>query len=121
MVKFVIRDELPTLNEWNLINRANKYAGNSKKADVERRIMLYIREQIPNVSFDRPIFIRYKWVCKNRKKDKDNIAFAKKFIQDAMVKAGVIKNDGWNNIVGWSDHFEVDPDNPRIEVAIRCR
>ena len=50
--------------------------------------------------------------------DKDNIAFAKKFIQDSLVHAGVLANDGWNQIEGFTDDFAVDPKNPRVEVTI---
>ena len=39
-------------------------------------------------------------------------------IQDALVECGVLQNDGWKNIVGFSDDFFVDPKNPRIEVDI---
>ena len=49
---------------------------------------------------------------------KDNIAFAKKFIQDALVKSRVLKNDGWNDIDGFSDDFRVDKKRPRVEVRI---
>ena len=40
-------------------------------------------------------------------------------IQDALVNKGVLKNDGWEHIVGFSDRFDVDTQNPRIEVLIR--
>jgi Holliday junction resolvase RusA-like endonuclease len=40
-------------------------------------------------------------------------------IQDALVKAKVLKNDGWKEITGFQDNFFVDKDNPRIEVEIQ--
>ena len=64
------------------------------------------------------MYITFRWLCKNKKKDKDNIAFAKKFILDGLVEAGVIKNDGWDDIEGFQDEFEIDAKNPRIEVEI---
>ena len=51
-------------------------------------------------------------------KDKDNIAFSKKFIQDALVLEGIIPGDGWKNIEGFVDNFFIDKQNPRIEVTI---
>ena len=48
-----------------------------------------------------------------------NIAFAKKFIQDALVQCSILKDDGRNYVVGFSDKFDVDKKNPRIEVLIR--
>ena len=41
-----------------------------------------------------------------------------KVILDGMVEAGVIKNDGWKEVLGFRDSFYVDKDNPRIEVFI---
>lgn len=61
----------------------------------------------------------FTWYCKDQKKDPDNISFAKKYILDGMVDAGVLKNDGWKQIQGFEDRFEVDKDNPRVEVEIR--
>ena len=52
--------------------------------------------------------MRYLWVEKNKRRDKDNIAFAKKFIQDALVKEKVLENDGWAQIESWTDAFTVD-------------
>lgn len=61
----------------------------------------------------------YRWYEPNRKRDKDNIAaVGRKIIQDALVEAGVIRNDGWNDIRGFSDEFYVDKNEPRIEVEI---
>ena len=54
----------------------------------------------------------------NKRKDKDNIAFAKKFILDGMIQAKLIQNDGWKEISGFTDEFHVDKNNPRVEVTI---
>lgn len=34
------------------------------------------------------------------------------------MKARYLSNDGWKNIRGFEDHFEVDAKNPRIVVEI---
>jgi Holliday junction resolvase RusA-like endonuclease len=62
--------------------------------------------------------MEYTWYEPNRKRDKDNIAFAKKFCQDALVKSGTLANDGWAEIDGFTDTFEVDKRRPRVEVKI---
>ena len=66
----------------------------------------------------KPVYITYKWYEPNKKRDLDNIAFAKKFVQDALVTNGILENDGWANIVGFCDEFYVDKENPRVEVEI---
>ncbi|WP_230197975.1 RusA family crossover junction endodeoxyribonuclease [Megasphaera massiliensis] len=63
-------------------------------------------------------YIKFHWVEKNKRRDKDNIAFAKKFILDALQEMGILQNDGWSEILGFSDTFDVDKDNPRIEVSL---
>lgn len=63
--------------------------------------------------------MRYKWFEKNRRRDLDNVSsFGRKVIQDALVQAHTIQNDGWKEITGFSDEFFVDARNPRIEVEI---
>lgn len=64
--------------------------------------------------------VRYHvlWVEQNRKRDLDNVAFGKKFIQDGLVKAGILKNDTYHEIAGFSDEFAYDSKNPRIVVTI---
>lgn len=69
---------------------------------------------------EKPVFMEYLWIEPNRRRDKDNISsFGRKVIQDALVSAGVLKDDGWKHVVGFSDRFEVDKENPRIEVIIK--
>ena len=63
-------------------------------------------------------FAKYGAENWTRIETKDNIAFAKKFIQDSLVKEKVIQNDGWKEIDSWSDEFSVDAQHPRVEVDI---
>ena len=99
---------LPTsLNEYIRIERGNKYeAARIKKTETERVAWLCKSQKIKPVT-DK-VYITFVWVVKNRKKDPDNIAFAKKFILDGLVMAKVIKQDNLNNIVGFRDIFVVD-------------
>lgn len=73
---------------------------------------------LKNLKIEKSVYIRYTWVEENKKRDKDNIASAKKYVQDALVQAGVLKNDGWNNIVGFEDRFEIDKEKPGVLVEI---
>ena len=41
-----------------------------------------------------------------------------KYILDAMIETGLIKNDGWKNVEGFKDRFEIDKDKPRVEVLV---
>lgn len=69
-----------------------------------------------------PVKLHYTFYEPNRRRDKDNIAAtAHKFIQDALVQCGVLPNDSWADIEGFSDSFFIDKNNPRIEVTIEGR
>ena len=63
-------------------------------------------------------YILFRWIEKDKRRDKDNISFAKKFILDALQEADILRNDGWGEIIGFSDTFAVDKANPRVEVYL---
>lgn len=115
----VIQGRLDNLNDYTSACRTNQYKGGQMKAKNERVCMAYIKSQLRGVHIKRKVYMRYKWYEKDRRRDLDNISsFGRKVIQDSLVKCGVLENDGWKNISGFSDEFFVDAKNPRIEVEI---
>lgn len=119
MIKFIIPGVLPGLNEYINAERRNKYKAAKIKKQTEHLIILIARSKLRGVAIKPPVTIHYTWVEPNKRRDKDNIAFAKKFIQDSLVKAKILPNDGWEHIEGFTDTFDVDKKNPRVEVEIR--
>lgn len=118
MVKLVIRGTLPGLNDYITAERSNKYAGAKMKKQCETVVMHHARA-LGKAGFEKPVHMLYQWYEPNRRRDKDNISsFGRKVIQDALVRCGVLKNDGWANIDGFADEFYIDKKNPRIEVKI---
>ena len=116
--KFTIYGRLPSLNEYVLANRGNKYAGASMKKHTEKLICKAIRESgIKHHS--EPVTLSIDWYEPNNRRDLDNIQFGTKFIQDAMVKAGILTDDSRKYVVGLEHHVFTDKENPRIEVEIR--
>lgn len=111
---------LPGLNEYIDAERGHKgkYKAASMKKQAQNVIGYMIKTQLRGVRFTRPVVIHYLWIEPSRRRDKDNIAFAKKFIQDSLVENGVLPNDGWANIEHFTDDFAVDQNNPRVEVTI---
>lgn len=87
---------------------------------MKQRDQKIICQHIPSgLKFKKRIFIEYNYFEPNTKRDKDNISgYFHKVFQDALVQAGCIPNDGWKTIRGFTDYFEVDRGNPRIEVVI---
>ena len=94
---------LPTLNEYINIERSNKYAAAKMKKSATNMVAWEATAQLkPIAGKCEYMFI---WNEPTTRRDPDNIAFAKKFILDGMVAAGIIKNDGWKNIGGFVDRF----------------
>lgn len=116
--KLIIDGQLNNLNDYTAACRRNRFAGAKMKTDNEEIITQYILMQLHDVHFTQRVYIQFTWIEPNRKRDLDNVAFAKKFILDALVRNNVIENDGWKGVGGFEDKFAVDKENPRIEVII---
>lgn len=104
--KLEIKQKLPSLNDYIKQCRANKFAGAEMKKKIEYDIWIYIIEQIRSVKIEKPVKITFTWIEENGKRDLDNICFAKKFILDALVKAGILTNDNRRYVSGFTDKFE---------------
>lgn len=122
--RFIILGKLPGLNDYLKAERSfsKKHScGNDMKQQCQKLISNAIRTQLKRLAIKVPVSIEYRFYEPNKKRDLDNIAgVAHKFVQDSLVKCGVIENDGWSNITGFSDSFYVDHHNPRIEVTLKC-
>ena len=103
--------KLPSLNEYINECRGNKFAGARMKKNIESDIA-YCMTSLPR--FKKPIHITFKWVESNRKRDLDNVCFAKKFILDALVKSGHMKDDNRNYVIGFVDEFYYDKESKVI-------
>lgn len=117
--KFIIYGKLPGINELIECNRSNIHKGSSLKSKAQHICECSIRQCLGRLKLDKPVVLKYYFYEQNKRRDLDNISgFAHKVIQDALVKCGVLQNDGWKNIIGYEDHFFVDKLHPRIEVII---
>ncbi len=115
--KLVIPGELPGLNEIIAISKEHwaKYA--EEKHNRTEEIAYLTRSQIKKKY--KKVDLIFNWYCKDKRRDKDNIIAGQKFIIDGLVKAGVIENDGWKQIGNIFHFFEVDSENPRVEIIIK--
>ena len=69
--------KFPSLNDYVNACRSNHYAGGGMKKKVQKDIAPYIKT-LPYC--EKPVRIDFLWVEKTKRRDYDNIAFAKKFI-----------------------------------------
>lgn len=103
MERAEIKMKLPSLNDYVNICRRNRYESASFKKKIERQISRYI-DELP--AFEKPVTIHFHWIEKDSRRDLDNIAFAKKFILDAMVKSGKLADDNRKFVTAFTDTFE---------------
>ena len=115
-----IPGRLDGLNKFIGANRSNSCAGKKKKKRNERAVSKAIENCLHGVKIENPVYMEYIWYERDMRRDLDNISsFGRKVIQDALVNAAVLKGDGWKYVVGFSDRFEIDKTDPRIEVKIK--
>lgn len=119
--KIIINARLPGLNDFYNLAKGRKgmYMANNKKQEVEEMIAYTALNQVKDRPIKSPVAIEYHWVEPNKRRDLDNIAFAKKFINDALVKIGILEGDGWRDIKALKDTFAFESRNPRVEILIR--
>ena len=95
--------KLPSLNDYVLACRSNKFLAAKMKKDTEYEIGAYLQD-IPHIT--KPVLINFHWIEGSKRRDIDNVAFAKKFILDALVKYGKLENDDNRYVAGFMDSFE---------------
>jgi Holliday junction resolvase RusA-like endonuclease len=115
-MRVTIPGELPAMNEIIAAAKRSRYAYNDEKQAYTTLVATEARLQ-GVVRFERAD-IHCHWVCKNRRKDKDNVQAGIKFVLDGLVQAGVLPNDGWRNIGTITHSFAVDKDRPRVEITV---
>ena len=117
-MKIIIPFALPGLNDYIEAERAHRQKGAALNRKCQRDIAAVLKKQVKG-PLREPVVMRYTWVEKDRRRDKDNVSsFGRKIIQDTLVSMNALRNDGWANIAGFSDEFRVDKKRPRVEIEI---
>ncbi len=117
---FTIPGSLPSLNQYTRACRSDARMGARLKRQVESIVKQAASTQQPP-TFSGPVFLTFAWHESSRRRDLDNVAFAKKFILDALVALGVLPDDGRRYVTGFVDVFHLDRRDPRVEVTIERR
>lgn len=112
---FEIPGTLPTLNQYVNRERTNRFSA----ASLKRKTQDYIRAFILDApKFPGQVTVWFDWIRPDMRSDKDNVAFAKKFVLDALQEAGVITKDSWKLCTPYDRKFVVNKSNPRTVVLI---
>lgn len=110
---------MPDLNNYIASCNRHHMRGAKMKKDYMTIANYAIRKQLGRLKITKPVYINYHHYEADMRRDKSNVgSFAVKVIEDSLQACGVLSNDGWANISGYSQEFDVDKANPRIEVTI---
>ena len=117
---FEVPGRLPGLNEYTSACRSNPYAGAKLKREATEACM-WAAKAAGIRPAAVPVDVHVTWVEPNTRRDKDNIRFGVKFVLDALVRLGVIPDDGWGQVGSLSDSYMVNKYNPRVIVALESK
>ena len=111
---YKIEYKFTSLNDYIKAERTNRYMAAAIKKRETRIAYLHFKGK---AKIDVPCRLRFTWLIKDKRRDLDNIGYAKKYLLDGMVKAGVIENDGLKQIIGLQDEFILcDTDGVIVEI-----
>lgn len=111
---FAVPGRFPSLNEFYRMTPAQQ---GRVKCECDMRV-----KRAAEGAGLRPVGrcrVEFAWFEPNRRRDLDNVAFAKKFVLDGLVKAGVLRDDSPRYVLGLADEFGYDRDDPRVVVTLR--
>ena len=122
--EFEIPGRLDGLNEYTAACRTSSVVGGELKRRNQDVVCKAIRAA-RLCHMKTPVDIEITWIegikpgaRSFRPRDKDNIAFAKKFVLDALVEMDIIKDDGFRCIGALSDKFRLNRNDPAIVVRL---
>ena len=117
--QIIVPHRFETLNAFIDANRKGKGRWNGGNS-MKQKDQAIIRKYLPDIRIKKPVYLDYTFYEKDRKRDLDNVSgYFHKIFQDALVEAGILKNDNWEHIRGFSDRFYVDRRFPHIEIVVR--
>ena len=105
IIELWIPYKFPSLNQYVNECRKNRFAGAKMKKDIQYDISFFIA-RLPK--FEKPVKIEFVWYEENKRRDLDNVAFAKKFILDSLVENGKLKDDNRRFVTAFSDDFKYE-------------
>ncbi len=117
-MKLTIDREMCDLNTYIKALNAHYHSGNAiKQQETDYVYIMCLQQKLKSIT-QYPVVVNFEWYCANERKDIDNVSFAKKFILDGMVKAGVLQNDSRRFVKGFTDQFFIDKESPRVVITI---
>ena len=113
---------MPGLNEYINAERSNKYKASSIKRNVEKDLGFVIQNALSLGKLhkhNKTCCLEIEWVEENNRRDGDNISFATKFIQDALVRNGIFPDDNRKYIDELHHTFKTEKGINKVIVKIK--
>lgn len=117
---FTIQGRLPSLNDYINACRSHWSKGAQLKEQTEEGILWDIKAARGSGKLHpvtEPVHISFEWHESDQRRDLDNIYSAKKYILDAMQRAGIIVNDNRRYVKGLTDTI-IDDKRDFVRVMI---
>lgn len=119
---FTVYGRLPSLNDYINACRSHWSKGATLKRQTEEDIIWQIRGARNKGllhPISGPVAVSFEWHESDQRRDWDNIISAKKYILDAMQRAGIIPNDNRKTVVGLADTL-IDDTKDFVHVTIQA-
>ena len=114
---FEVPGTLPTLNQYVDAERSNRLYAAKVKRQAQAEVRAAVGAGAP--CFEGAVDVWMLWVRPDMRSDKDNVAFAKKFVLDALQETGTIRKDSWKLCTPHDFGFTVNKANPRTLVLVQ--
>jgi len=117
---FFVPGPLPGMNEIVAAAKGNGgrgYMYSKMKAEWNTIVCLHAKAAKLTAATG-PVTVDFYWYEPSARRDRDNVAAAKKFVLDGLVTAGVLPGDGPKVVVGFSDKFGCDKARPGVWVTL---
>lgn len=122
--EFTIWGTLDGLNEYTAALKSHRMSGQKMKRDNQTVVGWAIRGAGLR-PMRSPVRVSFLWVEGMRPgrkvfrpRDRDNIGFARKFILDALVECGIIRDDSFSDVEIGGERFMLNRNDPKIVVVI---
>jgi len=113
--QFFVPGLLPGQNTF--MGNGNRWTYGKAKKQWAVRIALAIAQA--KLQPMHRVQITWVWQERNTRRDPDNFTgISKKFILDTLVSTGILPDDGWDEIAGWTDRWTVDAANPGVMITL---
>ena len=116
MTKLVIPGIPPSINEWRNMHHHQEAKLKKEWEDIVGWEVLRQKAKPPKPIRKAVTTYRYYFPTKHRR---DPSNYSPKWLEDGLVKAGVLEDDSFENVNLEIVHGGVDKENPRVEIEIR--